>query len=67
MYLDNLQDNLAKSNMKKKHRQSGIGWDNRKDKMYHRHTPRGKIYRKLQAMEWRMQAARIEKLIKEYS
>lgn len=54
---------LEQANRKALKYGDGKAWDNRKKKIYERHTPRGKVYQKLRQQEWKRAAGELKDVL----
>ena len=66
-YMEIIGKTLDDANRKAFWYGDGKAWDNRKHKIYLRHTPRGKIYARLRRQEWKGMFRDIQELAEECS
>lgn len=62
-YMETIGLTLEQANRKAYLYGDGKAWDNRKHKIYQRHTPRGKVYERLRKAEWKRMGEALKKLI----
>lgn len=62
-YMELVGDTLEKANRYALQYGDGKAWDNRKKKIYSRHTPRGNVYQRLHKQEWKSMYNKMLQLI----
>lgn len=62
-YMEIIVKTLDDANRKALWYGDGKAWDNRKKKIYARHTPRGNVYQRLREQEWKSMYNKMLQLI----